>query len=200
MEDFPVDFENETEGLNCAQNSLLNLTDTDTDFSPAFRISVMVFEIMFYSSEFIAGIILNILVIMVIATCKLLWTHSFMVALQVVIVDLLLAILVPVISISSTTAGHWLFGWQVCVCIGFIIILSIVIRTLLMVVLVVDRFLTVFAPFAYPKIETKAVIFLSGMAWVLAFAICILLLPGIFDCYVYNSRVKLCFHTTTCGA
>ena len=200
MEDFPVDFDNETEGLNCAQKSLLNMTDTDTEFSPAIRISVMVFEIMFYSFEIIAGVILNFLVIVVIATCKLLWTHSFMVALQVVIVDLLLAILVPVIIISSTTAGHWLFGWQVCVCIGFIIILSIVIRTLLMAVLVVDRFLTIFAPFAYPKIETKAVIFLSGTAWVLAFAICILLLPGIFDCYVYNSTTKVCFHAASCGS
>ena len=49
MEDFPVDFENETEGLNCAQKSLLNImTDTDTEFSPDFRISAMVLEIMLY--------------------------------------------------------------------------------------------------------------------------------------------------------
>ena len=160
----------------------------------------MILEIMFFSFEFIASVILNFLVIMVIATCKLLWTHSFMVALQVVILDLLLEIFVPVIIIiSSTIAGHWLFDWQVCICIGFIIILYILIRTLLMVVLVVDCFLTVFALFAYQKIETKAVIFLSGTAWVLAIGICILLLPGIFDCYVYNSITKVCFHAASCG-
>ena len=194
-----MDFENETEGLNCAQKSLLNMTDTDTEFSPAFRISAMVLEIMFYSFEFIAGIILNFLVIVAIAACKLLWTHSFMVVLQVVTVDLLLAILVPVIIISSTTAGHWLFDWQVCVCIGFIIILYIFIRTLLIAILVVDRFLIIFAPFAYQKMETKAVIFLSGTAWVLAIAVCILFLPGMFDCYGYNSTVKLCCHEASCG-
>ena len=64
---------------------------------------------------------------------------------------------------------------------------------------VVDRFLTIFAPFAYQKMETKAVIFLSGTAWVLAIAVCILFLPGIFDCYGYNSTVKLCCHEASCG-
>ena len=63
-----------------------------------------------------------------------------------------------------------------------------------MIVFVLDRFLNIFAPYKFPKLEAKATGVLSVLSWILALVASVIPLPGILDCYHYSPPSHLLLH------
>ena len=68
-----------------------------------------------------------------------------------------------------------------------------------MLVLVIDRFMTVSMPFLYLKYRRKVMCTMSSIVWLLLGSYCIILLPGMLDCYSYSSFGYLCLATPSCS-
>ena len=161
---------NITEYLICAardiEGSSLS-TDTDSGSRPLVLI-VKIYLILLFYSTFIAGSLLNFLLLYLIIRYKKLHTLSFVISLQIVFLDLLQLYGVYLFRLVTVFTDEWLFGIGVCVLMGFIDILVRVVRSFLMCVFVIDRFLSVFAPYFYPRHDKKIAITLSAISWILA--------------------------------
>ena len=72
-------------------------------------------------------------------------------------------------------------------------------RACIMCVFVIDRFLSIFAPYFYPRHSNKIAITLSVIAWASSVLFQVPFLPGLFDCYRYFSDQGLCVASSSCG-
>lgn len=68
-----------------------------------------------------------------------------------------------------------------------------------MFVFVIDRFLSVFFPYFYPKHKAKITVNLSLFSWVLITALCIIMLPNILDCFTFTTSFNSCYASSTCS-
>ncbi len=122
--------------------------------------------------------------IVLVAKYKKLRTISFGLALQIAIQNLL-SIIIPSSGLVSTIANQWILGEHMCALVGTILQISIAVRTLILFVFIIDRFFSVFCPFAYPRFQTKTVVVLSIGSWLIA---CVFDTLGvILDCYSFKS-------------
>ena len=116
---------------------------------------------------------------------------------QVVVLNIfILSILVP-ITIISLSANRWLFGEYGCAIYGDV--MTYFTRIFLMLVLVIDRFMTVSMPYFYPKYRRKVVCTMSSIVWLFLGSYCIILLPGMLDCYAYSSLGYQCIGSPSCS-
>ena len=168
-------------------------------YSSAFIIATRAIQSVFFTFTFIVGSFLNTLVIVLVVKYKKLRTYSLLVALQIVALSLMLALLTAV-SLVNAIANMWLFGEYVCAVTGLLITTATTVRSLLMCVFVIDRYLSVFWPFAYPKYRTKVMFVLSVASWVLSLLIGILLLPGLLDCYSFSQNGWVCSFDAGCNS
>ena len=167
-----VEEENET-----ALESNLTLTCAARDiqgpvalpFSTAFTTSIRAIVALCYVLIALAGIILNTLVIVRVAKYKALHTPPFTVALQIIAMNLLHS-LVRLFTPANPIANRWVFGEVLCIASGFFAFTTGLLRAILMVVFVIDRYLTVFWTFRYPKYQVKILVYLSVASWLLAMA------------------------------
>ncbi len=98
------------------------------------------------------GVFLNTFVLMLLLKFKKLWTLTFALALQIVLINL-------VNSLLFSTEVIRLFGESIC---GFLHFLAYITRiVIMMLVFVIDRCLTIYLPFFYPKHRLKTVCTLS---------------------------------------
>ena len=124
--------------------------DTDIGSSPLALIAKS-YLILVYYSTFIAGSLLNFLLLYLIIRYKKLHTLSFVISLQIVFLDLLQLYGVYLFRLVTVFTGKWVFGTGFCVVTGFIFIFVRVARSFLMCVFVIDRFLSVFRSLFLPK-------------------------------------------------
>ncbi len=138
--------------MTCAAESLQNDTvSVDPNYQPYVRYVQLVYDIFI----FMFGLPLNWFLILLVIKNKALHTLSFAVAMQVVVLNIfIVSILVP-ITIISLSANRWLFGEYVCAINGALNTMTYFTRIFLMLVLVIDRFMTVSMPFFYPKYRHK---------------------------------------------
>ena len=131
-----------------------------------------------------------------IVTCvadqNLSFTLLFAVAFQVVLLNITITVVNVFLRVITTAANRWLFGEYVCVITGFINFMTYIMRVILMFVLVVDRFLTVFKPYKYPKHRAKVIAIMSCVSWLMVGAVCTVMLPKILDCYGYIPLAYYC--------
>ena len=160
------------------------------DHSMAGFIIVRTLQAVFQLFTFFAGGFLNLFVIVLVAKYKKLQTVSFGIALQIVVLDLLLSTVVSLVGLTSSIANRWVFGEHMCALIGMAISINAAMRTVSMLVFVVDRFLLVFCPFAYPKYQFRTVVILSLASWLLIVALGII--GYALDCYTYISFICVC--------
>ena len=146
------------------------------------------------------GIFLNTLVIVLVAKHKKLHTRSFAIALQVVVLDLVLSCTVLTLRPISSIANQWLFGEAMCIITGYIYLTFLLLRALLMLAFVVDRFLTVFYLFTYPKYSTITMLTFSVAIWMFSLGFRTIGFPGVLDCYSFVSTSYLCLHSSRCNA
>ena len=192
-----MSYENLSEELNCAQQTLMNVSLAE--YPPALITTVAVLRVLYYIAVLLSGVALNMLVMILIAKDKKLQTTPLLAALQIVGTDLVIAVLLPLSILPSTIGGRWVLGWHMCTITGFLWFLCSITRMLLLPVLAIDRFLYVFAPFKYPNIKNKVVGLLSLLSWLIAIGACIFALPGILDCYGYRYIQYFCFAETSCN-
>ena len=172
----------EVDNLTCAASNIQGPVELpySLGFSAALRNVHAILNIILI----LAGVFLNGMVIMLVVKYKKLQTHSIIIALQVVSLDLLISLYI-LLSVVNSIANRWLLGEYMCALtgmFGFIIALS---RTFLMFVFVIDRYLSVFWTYFYPKHKIKVILCLSIASWLLSVLISIPLLPGILDCYYF---------------
>ena len=172
-------YENISEDLICAQRTLE--VNIEEDYPPVFTITASVIQVLFHAALLVGGGSLNLLVITLISRSKELQTPPFLVALQVVCCDLAIAVIVPVSVIFTSIGGRWVLGWHMCVIAGFLLFLTSLMRTVFIAILSVDRFLSVFAPYSYPRKHKALLSVLSLVTWLVVLSFALLALPGIFD-------------------
>lgn len=146
------------------------------------------------------GIFLNTLVVVLVAKYKKLHTRSFAIALQVVVLDLILSCTVLILRPVSSIANQWLFGEAMCIITGYLYLTFLLLRALLMLVFVVDRFLTVFYLFTYPKYSTITMLTLSVAIWMFSLGFRTIGFPGVLNCYSFVATSYLCVHSSRCSA
>ena len=175
--------------LSCSERRLLGgpLPISRTAFD-VFRY----LQIILLMVGFPIGIILNSMVIVLVAKFKSLHQTTFYLALQVVIVDLCITLLVFPTTIANIIADRWVFGAAGCPSIGFFVFTFRNMRNFLMFVFVTDRLLTVFTPYWYFKRNNRrnVVVPLSILAWILALIYGII--PIILDCHDYGRIAWSC--------
>ena len=169
--------------------------DTDIGSSPLTLIAKS-YLILVYYSTFIAGSLLNFLLLYLIIRYKKLHTLSFVISLQIVFLDLLQLYGVYLFRLVTVFTGKWV-GF--CVVTGFIFIFVRVARYFLMCVFVIDRFLSVFAPYFYPRYDKKIAITLSAVAWILALLFQLPPFPGLLDCYGFATDRFQCGYLGLCN-
>ena len=193
-------FFNLTEGdninLTCAASNIQG--PIEMPYSSALTITLRVIQSIFYCVIFFGGLFLNTLLIVLVAKYKKLQTLSFLVSLQVVVLDWLLSISI-LTGLSTNIANKWLFGKYVCAITGLIFNTGALARTFLMCVFVIDRYLAIVWPYFYPKYKLKVTVSLSIASWVLAVLVGVGMLPGLFDCYTFRSTLMVCTTSSQCS-
>ena len=152
----------------------------------------------YYIVCFPFGVGLNLLVILLVLRYKRLQNITFYLALQVLVFDLINALIVFPTSAANTIADRYVFT-GLCTTIGFIVFYLRIVRIYLMFVLVLDRFLTVIMPFWYQRHRVKVILPLSLGAWTVSFIIALIPVRGILDCYSFQRNTWACVPTNGCN-
>ena len=187
----------ENDTLTCVAESIRE--PVVLPYSETFIATVTALWAIFWICLFPSGTILNTIVIVLFAKYrKKLKIHSFAIALQIVVVDLVLSLTVPVVALISMFSMRWVLGEYMCVIVGMIVSTSSNVRTVLLLALVIDRFLAVYLPFLYPKHVVKSVTALSVISWV----VCSIqsIANAAFGCYSFQPEAWVCFVNRSCSS
>lgn len=181
----------------CAARSISHIPMVP--FSDTLTTTVRSLQTIAYIIIFTLGIGLNTLVIVSVAKNKILHTRSFAIAMQVVVLDLILSSTVLLLRPISSIANKWLFGEAMCIITGYMYLTYLFLRQLIMLIFVVDRFLSVFYLYTYPKHSTVIMATTSIATWVFSLGARTIGFPGVLDCYSYVSTSYLCVHSSRCS-
>ena len=154
-------------------------------------------QVAFYLICLPFGVLLNLYVIVLILRFRKLQNVTFILALQVCTGDMLNAAIVFPTSAANVIADCYVFS-GFCTTIGFAVFYLRVVRVYLMLVLVLDRFCTVFMPFWYQRNKVRVIVPLSLGAWIWAFALSIFPVKGILDCFGFQRNTWACVPTKGC--
>ena len=180
--------------LSCAAESIQG--PVELPYPETLVMVVRILQCILSLLVFVVGCGLNILVVILVAKYKKLQTLSFGIALQIVALDLVLAFMYG-FSLPNSIANRWLFGEHVCSLIGVIVLVIVLVRTAVLCIFVIDRFLLVFFPFSYPKHQIVTVVALSALAWLFSLAVAVV---GYFlDCYTFIANNWWCFLNVGCN-
>ena len=190
-------FHNET--LTCAARNLNEEITYSFTNSKSVIMMLRSIQIIYNLLLILFGLPLNSMVIYLVWKFKRLQNLSFIVALQVVVVNLvnLTFRIVPVLI--TTTTEKWLFGEHACAILGCISFLTIISRGMLMLVLVIDRFLTVSMPFSLTKRRHRMMLSLIVIFWTISVLYSVALLPGLLDCYTFVPSRWRCLISPSCS-
>ena len=172
----------------CSQLGLFSSIDTET----AMRFTY----IGYIGLLFPFAIILNSFAIFLTLRFKHLRQTTFILALQVIIVNLAYTLLVIPISISSAQAGDWILGATFCRISAAAISFLYQMRNCLMFTLVCDRFCTIFFPLRYPKLRPMVVIPLY-IGTILIAVVCVAIILGL-DCITFHQLAWICLIEDGC--
>ncbi len=144
----------------------------------------------YYSLLFPLSLSLTLFVLFLIMKFKHLRDTTFILALQVVILDLVLSLTLTPVVISSTVSGRWVLGSGMCKAIGAETEIIFLLRNWFMFVFVFDRFCNVFMPFRYNRKCKRAI--LTLLFFILVFTASCTLLSSIMGCHGFNRTLWVC--------
>lgn len=171
----------------------------DLPYPSAFTTTLRIILTFFYIPTPVVAILLNALVVVLVAKYKKLHTLAFAMALQVVVLNIILSLVVLLLRPVSSIANQWLFGEVYCSLTGYVGMCGAVIKALLMFAFSLDRILSVFWLYSYPKYSFKIMVGLSVLAWLLPMAYFVLGFPGIWDCFGFVSEAYMCIYYPSCA-
>ena len=137
----------------------------DSNFPSPVAIVAKIIQSLFGITLIFVGVFLNSLILFLLYKFKKLRKTSFHIAIQLAVVNHVLAVIYGISTIISYVANRWILGVELCVGIGALTYLIYNVRAILIFIFSVDRFLMVFLPFRYPKHSCKVVSLLSLLAW-----------------------------------
>ena len=165
--------------------------------SPQITNALRYSQIVYYLVTLILGAFMNTFVIVLVARFKKLRTATFYLALQVIVVDLLYAVIFFPTATANAIARRDIFA-ALCSFLGFIIFFFRSLRTIIMNVLVIDRFFSVFMPYSFPKHRVKTMLTLSLVAWITALLLSLVPTTPLLDCYGFQQFTWACTPTAGC--
>ena len=149
-------------------------------------ISARVFQVLYGSLQVIFGILLNVLILILVSRFKKLRTISFAIAVQIAIANSALTVNNGIPTIVNHIAGRFVLGLEICITSGLVTLTDLL--TLLIFVFSFDRFVSVFAPFFYPKHSHRIIILMCVLAWCISTATNLMSIPQILDCWSFWSQ------------
>ena len=154
-------------------------------------------QIIYFLITLLPGVFMNTLVIVLVAKFKKLKTATFYLALQVIVVDLLHAVILLPSSTANAITKRNIFS-HYCSILGAIVFFLRSVRTFIMTVLVIDRFCFVFMPFWYPRNRVKKTVTLSLLAWITALVLSVIPCSELLDCYSFQQYTWTCTMSVGC--
>ena len=162
-------------------------------------------QIIYYIGSFLLGTVLNTFLISIMATNKKLKQVTYWYAGQIIVLDLANAMVIfPTSAVNAILNSFPFTG--LCSILGLVATFLPICRSLVMAMLVVDRFCTVYVPFWYNRNQTKVVIFTSLVAWIVAMIFSLIPATGLLDCYAiqrftWSCQLGIgCLHQAACTA
>lgn len=147
-------------------------------------------QILLLTLLFVFGAALNCFAFFLVIRFKTLRTRDFFLALQVLLADLLDISYIPMMIAVLLTSSASISGRRGCDALGFSEVLFDIIRYGGMSVLALDRFNTVFFPFAYPPRGNVTALALSVALW--SFGIVYSATAVAVDCYGLQPLTGVC--------
>ena len=148
-------------------------------------------QVCYFIVSLLVGTGLNVFLIVIIIRYKRLHTITLRCALQIIVVDLAHAVIIYPSSATNAIAGTLVFR-GLCSVLGFIITLFRIARAMLMTMLMVDKFCTVYLPFWYNRNRVKMVVITSLMSWVVSILVALVAVSGLLDCYTFQQFTWAC--------
>ena len=142
------------------------------------------------------AIILNSLVIFLVLKFKHLRQTTYYLALQLIIIDLVICIFFTPITVINAFAGRWILGLNFCRIVGAVNSFLRQMRNLFMFIFVCDRFLAVFYPFSYPRVQKKVISFIYTGSLMLA--VVTTAIPLADDCVAFSRVAWYCLIDVGC--
>lgn len=192
------DFTNSSDGyMTCAAKTIQGPVELpySMDLITSVEVILMTFNIAIYC----VGFSFNGFVVFLVAKYKKLHTRSFAASLQVVVLNLVLLFFLCFLRPVTMGVREWVFGEVMCILTGFFYFMAFVVRAMLMFTFVVDRFLSIYFPYCYPKHSVRIISILSIVAWSLGAISAFFNLPGIMDCYGFVPYAYLCSQSARCN-
>ena len=184
-------------------STVLTCQQVQNEVGVPLQLSAAVGDILRYSQvayflvSLLLGVLMNSLVIALVVRFKRLKTAMFYLALQVIIVDLINALIIFPSSTANAIAKRNVFT-HLCSALGFAIFFLRAIRTLIMSVLVIDRFCSIFMPYWYPRRQVKVIVTLSLVAWIAALVMSTIPIAWLLDCYGFQHYTWACGLSVGC--
>ena len=166
------------------------------EFAAISKVSVLLEGIVILLIYLVA-FILNLFIGAVILTTKSLrQQRPLVLALQLISLNLLQALTWAPTAFVTGITGSWLLGGFVCKVIGFASLGLATYRWFVMFILCLDRFLSIYAPFKYPKFANAFTAMLIGVCLLFSSVHSLLPLLG-FGCYAFSALTLSCNLTWT---
>ena len=142
----------------------------------------------------IGSICINSIVIYLVARFKKLHQRPFYLALQLVVLNLVYSVFYLPTVVVSYIARRWILGHIVCLIFGSTAGAFFTVYYFVVLVLTIDRFLTIFAPFFYTKHGNKMAVGMSISVWLLGLYRVVSAIA--LNCITYIPFTKLCSYTS----
>lgn len=145
------------------------------------------------------GFLLNLFILLMVICYRVLHQRVMYLALQIVCIDLIYTLTIPLVIFVSGVSGAWILGGVMCNIIGIVHDFFAMFRFTTTLVLTLDRFISVFWPFFYYRKSHHLVLTLGGAMYIISILRALLPVTGILDCYVYIPTQKTCTAFSGCS-
>lgn len=182
--------------LTCAARNIQG--PVELPFTPLLPLIARCLLTIYFMMVAYFGTILNCFVFYLVCRYKQLRSKAFIFAIQIVAINIFGSVFLMPLAFSSVLANQWLLGEAMCIAVGALSIGSFILRAILFVGLVTDRFCCIKLPYSYPRHQHKVLCSISVVAYFSTAFILILL--GVFDCFSFSITTWICRIMSDCNS
>ena len=176
----------------------MSTTEYSTELLEAVNVYLLIVQGIIVSIIAVTGAILTVSLMIIIAMNKQLHKRTFVISLQLMVLDVVFIVFVNAPIVVTAMAQKWVFGQVWCTVTGIVSHLAIAWRCSILFVLTLDRFLTIFYPFSYKKKARKFLVAMSLVLFMISIAAVIGPIFGV-GCYKFSENALYCIDTGQCN-